>query len=314
MRLNTLKKSVLNIFNRQLPHVTTLQAYTWPDDQETPREKALEVSREIRGSERLPAIMLHGVMRRSGTNFVGDLINLHPDLCGYPGDIFETPFLASGHLLSEAQEVFLNGYQRNREKIGGSDFLPLFGAAFIAYLHSMVPNDKQMLVKVPGVEQIWQFSKVFPYERLVILQRDGRDLVASTMKSWPDNDFETICARWDKSQQLILELQDRPEGERVCFVRFEDAVANPKSFVKDLLGYLGGSEERYPYDLVDKLPVKGSSSIKVDGKMTWKAVEKPKSFNPVGRWAAWTDQQKAIFKRVCGKTLIRSGYSDNLDW
>lgn len=314
MKLGALKKALLDTIQAKPAPAAADRQYIWPADSEAPRDKALAASSIIRGDGRPPAIMLHGAMRRSGTNFVGDLLNLHPDLCGYPGDIYEVPLLASGHLLSDAQEVFFKGYQRNRERFGSADFLPLFGAAFIAYLHSFVPKGQQMLVKVPGVEQIWNFKSIFPNERLVILQRDGRDLVASTIKSWPNKSFESVCRRWQKSQDLILKLQSQPEAANICFVNFEDAVADSKTFVKRLFDCLDVNDTRYPYEQVDKLPVKGSSALKVDGKMTWKAMEKPKSFNPIGRWAAWTDQQKRKFKRICGDTLVRSGYSDNLGW
>jgi protein-tyrosine sulfotransferase len=74
------------------------------------------------------------------------------------------------------------------------------------------------------------------------------------------------------------------------------------------------NDAHFPYDQIDTLPVKGSSALTPDGKMTWKPMEKPKSFNPIGRWAAWTDQQKGIFKRICGETLIGAGYAENQDW
>ncbi|MGD9209477.1 MAG: sulfotransferase [Desulfobacteraceae bacterium] len=314
MTIDKVKRKVINRLVHLLDDQKDDAAYGWRDDLPPPRNRVLKVSEEIRGADRPSAIILHGVMRRSGTNFIGELLGLHPDFCSYPGKVWEAPLLSASSHLIEAQETFLNGFQRNREHFSQTDFLPLFGSAFIAYLHSYVPQGKRTLIKVPGVEQIWNFSNVFPNEKLIILQRDGRDIVASTINSWPEYDFTEMCMKWKKSQELILKLKEEPKTSACCFVKFEDAVSDSKTFIKRLFSQLEIDDTSYPYDQVDQLPIKGSSQIKVEGKMTWKPVEKPKTFNPIGRWRKWTDQQKTTFKEICGETLIRAEYADNLNW
>ena len=314
MTIDTIKQKVLNKITYLLEDQDTDDPFDWRDDLDPPRHHVVKISEKIRGINRPPASLLHGVMRRSGTNFIGQLLGLHPNICSYPGKVWEVPLLSTSPHLIDAQETFLNGYQRNREHFNQTDFLPLFGSAFIAYMHSYVPKEQQMLIKVPGVEQIWNFANLFPNERLIILQRDGRDLVASTMKSWPGYEFVDICKKWKKSQELVLKLKQHPESAAYSFIRYEDAVSTPETFVKQLLASLKVDDGSYPYDQINQLPVKGSSEIRVNGKMTWKDVKKPKSFNPVGRWRSWTDQQKSTFKKICGETLIRSGYADNADW
>ncbi len=314
MKLDVIKKKILARIQRVVEEPANIQNYTWLNDLEFPRNRALEVSKEIRGTERPPAIIINGVMRRSGTNFIGELLSLHPNYCSYPGKIWEVPFLSTSLKLLEAQESFFKGYHRNRERIGSADFLPLFGSAFIAYLHSFVPEHQQILTKVPGVEQLWNFPRVFPYEKLIILQRDGRDLVASTLKSWPDSDFAEVCTQWKQSQELILKFRNETPQGNVCYVKFEDAVKDPCGTVKLIFETLDMDDAAFPYDKVDSLPVKGSSSLRVDGQMTWEGIEKPKSFNPIGRWKEWTKIQKRTFKNICGETLIRSGYAQDWNW
>ncbi len=53
-------------------------------------EEALRVAREIRG-ERPPTLIIHGVMQRSGTNYTGQLLRLHPNLYAYPNKICGSP-------------------------------------------------------------------------------------------------------------------------------------------------------------------------------------------------------------------------------
>lgn len=310
-RQNVLPKIARMMLARRASHDSRSE---WKDDLEAPRKEALAVSHAIRDLRRPPAIMLHGVMRRSGTNFVGDLLGLHPHICRYPGEVWEAPLLSASADLLEAQETFLNGYKPNRERFGQTDFLPLFGSAFLAYLHSHAPPEQRILLKIPGVEQIWHFPHMFPEEKLIILERDGRDLVASTIKSWPKTDFEEICHAWKNSQGLILKFREHPSSSGTCFVKYEDAVGEPKAFVARVFGELGIDDEDYPYESVDDLPVRGSSALRVDGKVTWDEVSKPKSFNPIGRWGEWSMQQKTVFKRIGGEMLIRAGYADDLNW
>lgn len=314
MKFDELKQKLIPKIQRILEEPSDIKNYAWREDLASPRIKALEVSKKIRGAKRPPAVIVNGVMRRSGTNFIGDLLSLYPNFSSYPGNIYEVPFLSTSSQLLEAQETFFKGYNRNRDQFGETDFLPLFGSAFMAYLNSFVSEDKHVLVKVPGVEQLWNFSHVFPYEKLIILQRDGRDLVASTIKSWPHIVFEDVCNQWKNSQELILKFRQKMPKESACYIKFEDAVADSRAIVKRIFDFLGLDAGTFPYDKIDTLPVKGSSSLRVNGKMTWEGVDKPKSFNPVGRWGGWTESQKQTFKKICGETLIRSGYAKDLNW
>lgn len=54
---------------------------------------ALQTARSNRGSDRESAIIIHGVMPRSGTNYIAALLRLHPDLYAFPNDIYEIPLL-----------------------------------------------------------------------------------------------------------------------------------------------------------------------------------------------------------------------------
>ena len=68
-------------------------------------EQALETARSIRGLGRAPALIIHGVMPRSGTVYVGELLRLHPDLYAYPNEIWELPFLRQTEDLLKVQRL-----------------------------------------------------------------------------------------------------------------------------------------------------------------------------------------------------------------
>ncbi len=78
------RKYLRYIFDGQIfaPHLT-----------EPPGQHAIEVAAQIRGEHRGPAVMIHGIMPRSGTVYLGELLRHHPELHAYPGGIWELPFL-----------------------------------------------------------------------------------------------------------------------------------------------------------------------------------------------------------------------------
>ena len=63
-------------------------------------------AKQLRG-ERKPAILIHGVMPRSGTVYVGNLLWEHPHLTGYPNELWETPFLETVPQVLAVQKTFV---------------------------------------------------------------------------------------------------------------------------------------------------------------------------------------------------------------
>jgi hypothetical protein len=290
--------------------------FTFEDKKLESSDRALQTAQEIRQAERESAMIIHGVMQRSGTVYVGELMRLHPDLYAYPNEIWEIPFLRFIDKIIDFQKDFLQVYPQNRAKIGEHDFLPLFGSAFIDYLYSWVPEGKRMLLKVPNVQYLNYFFSVFPYESLIILLRDGRDVVSSTLKTWPERQFSEVCYQWSESIKMSLgfDAYYRDRSERYLMVKYEDILDNPVDFIKQTCDRFNLDYKKYPFEKIKELPVRGSSSIKQEGKTTWEPVEKPINFKPTARWQEWSTKQKRTFKKIAGQTLIDAGYSNNLDW
>ncbi len=275
-------------------------------------EHAFQTAKTLRGADRPPAIIIHGIMKRSGTVYSGELLSSHPHVYAYPNHIWEIPFLPlTGDILKMRDEFFL-AYRQNVGKIEENDFLPIFGASFIAYLYSLVPAGQRMLLKMPGVEYLDYFFDVFPHENLLLLTRDGRDLVASTTKTWTQLRFADVCRRWDRSAKMILRFHEQNAGRSGYWLaRFEEAVQQPENFVRQACARFGLDPDVYPFEKINALPVIGSSTTRKQG-LDW--IEKPKDFNPIGRWQQWSAWQKRTFKRIAGRSLIALGYCEDLDW
>ncbi len=273
---------------------------------------ALAAARIIRGENHRPAIMVHGVLQRSGTRYIGQLLKLHPDLCVYPRAMVELPFLNSAPELRIVQARFLAAFPPNRSGIGADDFLPLFGASFIAYIYDAVPTGNTAVFGMPDVSNLAYFVYMFPFELPLLLLRDGRDLVDSMVSTSPAVPFADACSRWNRGARIMLEQHKLHLDWRIF--RYEDAVHDPRRFIEEVCAYCRIDAGRFPFDQIAHVPVIGSSQLKRDGEVSWDPVAKPAGFEPIGRWRRWTPRQKTIFKRVCGQTLLDTGYATNLEW
>ncbi len=271
----------------------------------------------IRGEAYGPAIIIHGIMPRAGTVYVGELLRRHPDLYAYPHQLWEMPALQLTGDILQLQKKFGLAYKMGMDKLGANDFLPLFGAALMAHMHSLAPPQQRVLTKIPSVQYLNYFSSMFPYENLLILVRDGRDVVHSTLRTWGKMNFLKVCLRWNRSARIVLEtveaLSTRQSGS-FYLARYEDALETPAVFVRTICGRFGLDDDRYPYEQIDEIRVIGSSKLENQGEVTWQHLEKPTNFRPTGYWREWSSVRKLIFKAVAGKSLVDLGYAQDLNW
>ncbi|MDX1687342.1 MAG: sulfotransferase [Candidatus Promineifilaceae bacterium] len=281
-----------------------------------PAPALLETARQIRGPERGPAVMIHGILPRAGTVYTGQLLRLHPKLHAFPHNLYEVPFLQLSDEVLRLQERFLASHRHNRGKVGETDFLTLFGSALVAHLHAGTPAGKRMLVKVPSVEYLHFFPHVYPHEHLLVLVRDGRDLVDSTVRTWPMFPFSFACRRWRRAAGMVVRFHGQWAGRREGYwlARYEDAVENPEAFVREACRRFGLDESAYPYDEIEKIRIRGSSTVTAGGDVVWDPQQRPEDFRPVGRWRQWPARKKRTFKRLAGEMLLALGYCEDLSW
>jgi protein-tyrosine sulfotransferase len=315
MVTNKLKKNIKYIFKKNIDTENKVLLNSFDLPQLSPAAK--RTAQTLRGIDHKPAILIQGVMPRSGSNYIAEIIGYHPNVYSFPNEIYEFPLLNCVDDLLRMQNRFFQYFPKNKTRIGEIDFLPLFGSALIAYLYSFVPKDKILLVKSPYVENLNFFFKLFPYENLVLILRDGRDVVNSTIKTWPDKyAFSDICSTWDRNANMILNCNSHFNNNinSFLFIKFEEALNKSFDFIKQLCNKFKLDEQIYPYDRLNSVPVIGSSSLKAGGKVGWNRVEKPKNFNPIGHWNNWSHKKKRIFKKIAGETLQKSGYCCDFDW
>lgn len=272
----------------------------------------------IRGNDN-PIIFINSIMHRSGSGYISHLVRLHPDIYIHPNDLWEVPILKT--IVSETKKMhklFLYNYSHNKGKIGELDFFPLFGSAFINYIKSFVPNRRKRIVLVnTSVDYLNYFYSVFPYEKLIILIRDGRDIVYSSLKTFEGTIFIQKCYDWKRSAELTYNFINyfKKAGKEFHVFKYEDIWENPYNFIKLFCKVNKLDLNKYPFEEMNRIGIIGSSQIKLNGKVFWdKHPNRPQDFNPVGRWRSWSIRRKRIFNNIGGEMLIKFGYEKDLNW
>lgn len=279
-------------------------------------------------------IFIHGIMTRSGTNFLYNLLSLHPDCAGVTTrDMPEDQLLSNSNLLERyANNVasFWSNHGRRgkddrlRQQINSDLQTKLFeslGQGLVTYLNALNPDDghKPFLTKTPNVRNLPNFFKLFPNARLIILIRDGRAVVESNVKSF-GADYESTIQRLAEASRIILEFdrEYRNSNVRYLIVKYEDIVDNFQAELSRVFEFLGLDPARYDFNHAVALPVFGSSeNFNQSGdnrqaelaRRGWKVVEKSAEFQPKSRWKNWTSALHRRFNWVAGSYMTQFGYT-----
>lgn len=261
-------------------------------------------------AQRPASIFIHGIQQRSGTNFVGDLLNLHPDIHGFPAKTWEIPLLQKVHRLVDFQDHYIERFQRNAQFIGKIDFVPLMAESLVEYLATQAPEHKTLLFKDPSVRHIALFHKAFPLDNLVLVVRDGRDVISSRLRTWPHIDFQDAVHEWDIAAQSVLTFLERhQQSDKVLFERYEEIAQAPEAFATRALDKFGLDKDHYPFDAVASMPLKGSSRVRGNNAdVHWKEEAKPADFKASGNWCHWSQRQIRYFNKIAGDSSEALGY------
>ena len=265
-------------------------------------------------------IFILGIMQRSGTNFLKDVVQLHPD-CGFPGHPLVEDYLAQNTewLLRYTGSVARdwNGLGRiNKEDGSPVDYSPLqeelahcLGNGIISFLQARI-GDKRLLTKTPSVRNLKHFFEFFPNARLIIVVRDGRAVVESGVKSFGWQ-YERGFQEWADAARSIIDFDKKHQNskDKYLIVRYEDVLQNLEIEIKKILVFLELEVTTYDLQTALNLPVRGSSTVRSESdQMLWKAVDKPNNFNPLERWKSWEPGLHKRFNWIAGDCMQELGY------
>lgn len=286
------------------------------------------ISAGERPEDQVKAAYIVSPTQRSGTNFLSNLLDRHPDLAFPSGaDLPDEQCLYtySEHLKKYAYKTvstwkkWIKGgdeaLQQHAKALVGA-----MGNGVLTYFSRFVQPGTMLLFKTPDAGHLENFFHLFGNSKMVILIRDGRDTIESFSKSWGGKGaFKKMCERWSSRVDTILKFKEMAEkagfSDRFIVVRYDHLNDNTRKEVARILEFLDVSQERFPWDELEDIPVLGSSSYKGEkGEVHWKPVEKDEKFKPTQKWLGWDDSKKEVFKKTAGDNLIRLGFAENNDW
>jgi protein-tyrosine sulfotransferase len=258
-------------------------------------------------------IFILGILPRSGTNYLMDLLIQHP-ACG-PARVpaREDLFLEnSDHLVAFVESLKSSWnplWGPFSDEVAGSLYSAL-GDGLVSFLWD--DTERRLVTKSPSVRHVDRFFRFFPRARLVILVRDGRSVTQSCMTTfgW---EFERAARRWAKAADEILAFMtadSASRGSTYVVVRYEDLVRDLRGSLAPVLRFLALDESAFDFEAAARLPVRGSSTYHGagHGSVHWEPVPRGTDFDPTERWRSWSTQQHERFEWIAGEQLRSFGY------
>ena len=241
-------------------------------------------------------IFIISALNRSGTNYLANILtatgeyaipeNIGEDYLMVYSDKLESYFL-------ETTKHWSKHYRENSRAL--DDILAKFGIFFEEFFLERIPTSKRLLLKCPRPYNISNIFKFFPNAKVLIVERSAKDTISSFFSSFPEYSFyQSVDLFFKGSCELNAFFTKNKESGQVMKVKYKDLINNNEVAISAL-----GEFCNVPRSSLDPInqPLIGSSELKKqEGHIHWKPIEKPKNFNPVGRYKNWSLYKKIIYR------------------
>jgi len=257
------------------------------------------------------AIFILGLLPRSGTNFLSNLLQLHPD-CAPPDPVWEDFLIAHLDLLARYSDSVAGEWDNSWgvSDQTGADLDIALGNGLAGFLETHCA-EKRVISKTPRVENLNFFHRFFPKGRLLILLRDGRSIVESGAQSFGWS-REVAMHSVAQAARTITRFQKKcpAEDNRYRVLRYEDLWQDTEAQLRGLFEFLELDSENYDWQQALALPVRGSSELEAQeaGSIHWDPVERSVEFDPLSRFAGWSDARHIRYNSVAGAAMKPFGY------
>lgn len=255
-----------------------------------------------------PPIFILGILPRSGTNFLFDLLRFHPD-CKTAQPIWEDFLVHHSDLLDQYVHTVYHHWKRvDRDQI--DTLYQSLGKGLLGFLTSW-NSEKRLVTKTPSVKNIEHFFKLFPNSFLIILIRDGRAVVESSVKSFGVS-YERAIHQWAAAASVVQKFDrtTKHSHHQYLVVRYEDLWHDVQKELVRIFAFVGLDSRTYRFEEVIDLPIRGSSELRdqEEGELHWRGEQKKTDFNPMKRWSTWNRLKHERFNWVAGSYLEKFGY------
>ncbi|MBL0343191.1 MAG: sulfotransferase [Bacteroidetes bacterium] len=254
-------------------------------------------------------IFIIGINPRSGTNYLHQLLALHPD-CDYAKHYGEDFILYHADKIVDYYQSVT--YHWNPE--WGNDkmvFRKALESGLISYLDPGNTTAKYLVTKTPHPENAKLFLEVFSKGYMIIIVRRGQDLVESYIKTF-NKRFADSVRGWKLGATNVLDvINDKQimDSGRVICIKYEDLYTKNEEVMSNLFDFLKMDKSKFDFEKSQNFHVIGSSSYKGNSeKVTWEPIPKNDTFNPLGRFSNWTKFKHFRFNKLAGKNSKALGY------
>ena len=224
-------------------------------------------------------------------------------------DVSQHPLVKRGNLIADPEAVL------RRPMASYRDFIDAIFQTYADSLGKARWGDKTPFY-TPDIDVL---HRIFPDAKFLHLVRDGRDVVESAGRSWRHAPGVYWKEQWASGAGAILRFVEgtgrQGRGQSWTLVKYEDLIREPERVVSELLAFLGVDEAAFNWPGLESIPLRGSSVRRGSrDRVHWEAVEKPRDFQPIGRWQHWRWSKRRLFKLLAGRELIRFGYVADSRW
>ena len=256
-------------------------------------------------------IFILGILPRCGTNFLSNLLQLHPD-CAPPVPVWEDYLVAQLNLLQQYSDCVSQRWDKDwgvTEKTQAHLDASL-GSGLATFLQQCCPGPRP-ISKTPRIDNMDLFFRFFPNAKLLILVRDGRSVIESAIRSFGWHREATLHAIADSAAAInTFRLENAQYRDKFRILRYEDLWQDTEAQLHNLLSFLQLKPDHYDFDQALNLPVLGSSELKTRGDQSihWNPVEKTPDFDPMTRFAGWKPAMHFRYNQVAGSEMKKLGY------
>lgn len=254
-------------------------------------------------------IFVLGATPRSGTNLLWDLLRLHPDCAAAREPIWEDALLVHADLLETYADRTADAWHDAGGRRGElrRELLASIGSGMTSFLTA--DPDRRLLTKTPHVHGLEGFFDLFPDASLALLVRDGRAVAQSAADTFGGT-VEGWARMWAEAVDVVLRFDEAHRDARLPYtiVRYEDLLDDREGRLRELFGVVGLESSRYDFEAAARLPVRGSSALRRDGRVTWEPVRPGAAFDPKDRFASWAPRTHRRFEWIAGPQLRALSY------
>lgn len=271
-------------------------------------------------------IFILGILQRSGTNYLNNLLLLHPDVQS-PGLVWEDFFLAHSDLLATYRESVERRWppqwaEAISTELGPQALLHYIGNGLIDFMQAQYRNRQvrrvdpftapapvSLVTATPSVRNLPLFFDLFPNAAPIIIVRDGRAVVESGVRSFGWN-YDEAMRMWSNGARRIQHFCEHPAHQgRFLLVRYEDIYTHTRETMSTILDFLQLDRSRFDFDAAENLGIMGSSELmSSEGRVHWKSIDKSADFNPLARASQWGPALNSRFAWIADKNMTELRY------